>query len=251
MVVPCSWASVDTQHVDRLAKKLTNRNKSKSKHKISKPRPFTFRLLYMPSYRFFSDNVKDEPDSSSDVTNIFPLTGGFEVDMGLARPLSLSLGGSFLWEGTFVNNEKKRAQAKTDRQDSDFTLREISLYSTLLYKVSNYLMIGPGLVLSRRTVFSSTTGTEDGKQMEGKLSLTYHILSAQLGLRRDIFFNWGGFGLGLNVILPFYQFFSSVEAEVYEDGEKKYSRKADDKWDDADELEFFSFIIMPMLYFAF
>ena len=60
----------------------------------------------------------------------------------------------------------------------------------------------------------------------------------------------GGLGLGLNVILPLYQFATSVEAEVYEDGEKKYGRKADDKWGSADKLEFFSLIIMPMVYFA-
>ena len=146
----------------------------------------------MPSYRFFSDNIKDEPDSGSDVINIFLVTGGIEGEVAFNRRYSLSLGGNFLWEGTFVDNEKKRAEAKENKQDSDVTLQEITLYSALHWKVSNYFKFGPGLVLSRRTIFSSTTGTEDKKKMEGKLSLTYHSLSAQLAVRRDVFFNWGG-----------------------------------------------------------
>ena len=248
---PCSWARVDTQHVDMLANKLLSKKKSKSKRRRSKPpRPFIFRLLYMPSYRFFSDNIKDDPNSGSDVTNIFPVMGGIEGEVVFNRHSSLSLGGSFLWEDTFVDNEKKRAAAKKDKQDSDVALREISLYSALHFKAGNHFKIGTGVVLSRRTIFSSTTGTEDKKKMEGKLSLTNHSLSAQLAVRRDVFFNWGGFGLGLNLILPLYRFYASIEAEVYEDGEKKYSGKAEDKWGDVDDLKFFSFIIMPILYFA-
>ena len=160
------------------------------------------------------------------------------------------MGGNFLWEGTFVDNEMHRAKSKEENKVSDYQLREVSLHSTLHFKANKYANLGSGLLLSRRTTFSSFTRPKDQKEAETKLNITYHILSAQLAARHDIFFKWGGFGLGLNVILPFYRFATSVEAEYYENGEKKFGGKADDLESGMNDIKFFSFIVMPVVYFA-
>ena len=67
-----AWAGAKTQPDEMLANKYVNKKKSKFKHRrsskkyskrYSKPRPLIFRLLYMPSYRFLSNNIENESES--------------------------------------------------------------------------------------------------------------------------------------------------------------------------------------------
>ena len=172
---------------------------------------------------------------------MLPFAGGIEGEVLFNNLLSLSLGGNFVWVDPIVKDDNEQ------QGDYSNNFKEINLWSSFYFNVKNYIKAGGGLTFSRRSLYTSVEGDSYKKVEE----TTYHILSAHLDLRRDFFFTWGGFGVGLNIAMPLIDpFKASGKGENYENGELKHSVEKDIEDDDAEDLELFSFVITPMLYFA-
>ena len=251
VVTDYSWASNDTLQHEVLAKKSVRKKKSAStrqrKRKQKRERnllhPFVLRLLYTPSYRLLSQHGEDVAADDGEVVQMFPFAGGIEGEVLFNDLLSLSLGGSFAWVEPII--EAKYAKFREN------SLTEINMWSSFYCNVKNYFKIGVGLALNRRSVSGSEIEIEQNISHKQVTTFTYHNLSAQLDLRRDFFFSWGGFGVGLNIAMPIIDPFMASGKEEFYEGDK-LNRSDDKDVDDQqlERLEPFSLVITPMLYFA-
>ena len=222
-----SWADTSVSQHERLAKKRLSKKKTVSTSLGGQAQtrnllyPFVLRVLYTPSYRLLSQHGKDVADDDGEIVQIFPFAGGIEGEVLFNNLLSLSLGGNFVWVDPIVkaNNAKHRENS----------LKEINLWSSFYCNVKNYFKVGVGLTFNRRSLSGSEIETDtQGTNHKEVKTITHHTMSAHLDLRRDFFFTWGGFGVGLNIAMPFVDSFNATETnEFYEKGELKKSAEKD------------------------
>lgn len=244
------------------ARKKSAKRKARSKHMVAsnKLSPFVLRVLYPPSYRFYTKKARDEIDEHKDrdmtlkLAQFFPIAAGIEGEFVFNNRFSLAVGGSFSWQGNFFSVEidnldreqaqkLKEAQVKIDTNYYEFTAR------SALYVNANQFKLGPGIGLTFANMTVDTSGIEDEKKVEHSVKTSYKKVSALLSLRRD-FFSTGGYGFGIGLTARIYltdAFSIQIEETQCVDQECKTKTKTDDD----DGPGFYSAVLMPMIYLAF
>lgn len=226
--------------------------------------PFVLRLLYSPSYRFFTEEHRDEIDEDSDkdvtlkVAQFFPIATGIEGQFSFNNLLSLAVGGSFSYHGQVASFEVDDSKTANEEIEHDLSYYEFTVDSSL-YVNANYFLLGPGIGLTFANLLSDYSLTEKGKKFEASGKASWKRVSANFSLRRDFFSAQGlGVGIGLTASIYLTNMFSirvEVKNCVY-DG-KDCKTEVEDDLDDTDDLDdddahgVYSAMLMPMIYLVF
>lgn len=250
------------------ARKKSVKRKAHSKRIASsnKLSPFILRVLYPPSYRFYTKKTRDEIDATKDrgatlkLAQFFPIAAGIEGEFAFNNRFSLAVGGSFSWQDNFYTIEigdldreqaqkLKEAQVKNDTSYYEFTI------SSALYVNANQFKLGLGIGLTFANITMDASGIEDEKKVEYSGKISYKKVSALLSLRRD-FFSTGGYGFGIGLTAAYYltdAFSARLETTQCVEGSDCETKTYDDADDDADDDApgFYQAVLMPMIYLAF
>ena len=243
------------------------RKKMRSKHRSvhNMLYPFTLRLLYTPSYRFLTKKWRDDIEESNneksimEIAQFFPIATGIEGEFAFNKWVSLAVGGNFSWHDNFMTLEITDAAKEENKEgiSSGFSqdYYEFAVGSSLYFNVYNYFKLGAGAELAFRNLQFNYSLTEKGKKSKIETEISWKRMSAYLALRRDFFLSKFGFGVGLNAGIPFADVFDREEEyKVYKDGEQKdIDIESDDssREEENDDEDFYSVVLMPMIYVAF
>ena len=141
--------------------------------------------------------------------------------------------------------------------DYDYKYYEFVVESSLYLNVKNYFKLGAGGGLTFANTILDIGFTEKGKKFKHEGEISWKRMSAHLALRRDFFWSRGGFGIGLNASIPLLIRFNEKEKiRRYVDGklQKKDTEtesSSDEDNDGDDDRDFYSLMLMPMIYMAF
>ena len=252
------------------AKKLP-RKKVPRKHKSARNmlHPFTLRLLYTPSYRFLTEHVRDDIEKNkeasiiTEVAQFFPIAAGLEGELAFNNWVSLAIGGSFIWRGEFIVLELTAAGKEKVKKggsmfpDYDYKYYEFVVESSLYLNVKNYFKLGAGGGLTFANTILDVAFSEEGKNYRDEGEISWKRIFAHLALRRDFFWSHGGFGMGLNASIPLLIRFNEKEKiRRYVDGklqkkDTEIGSSSNIDNDGNDDRDFYSLMLMPMIYMAF
>lgn len=249
----------------------TSKSKSKARRTAKKlprvshtPRNFlhrfTLRLLYTPSYRWLSKQMRDDLEKNKEkgsyhdeVAQFFPLAGGLEGEFAFNTLVSLAVGGNFVQHSNFFVFDF--GDSKEDEVfNFDCNYLEMNLWSSLYFNVRDYFRVGGGLDVSFHKFRMEFVGEEKEKQYKVATDMSWKQMSAHLALRRDFFLPRFGFGVGLNVSVPVVEHFGKdSEQKFYVDGEPREPEATsdDDEKLQSDDYAIFAAVLMPMLYVTF
>ncbi len=93
------------------AARRLSRKKLRKKTRVapSSSHPFSLRVLYTPSYRFFTKQVRDGLEAinnigavTMDIAQFFPIAAGLEAEIAFNKRISLAVWGNFSWRDKFI-----------------------------------------------------------------------------------------------------------------------------------------------------
>lgn len=205
-----------------------------------KDKRFGLRLLYQPSYRFLSPEMIDIGERELvEVKQFYPSGGGIEGEAMITDLLFVAAGGCYTYASPVFALKDERLQADMVWESSGY---DLNFWSGVFYKVRGHFKAGGGMDLSRYKLHIWVG--DAGEQKTDDMKFGWYTLSIRLSLRKDFRFTYGGFGLGLNAVVPVTKPFGK-KITVSGSGE-------DDETELASSYEEnpFSYILMPTLYFT-
>ena len=256
---------------------LGGKKRSKRVTARNKLYPFTLRVLYTPSYRFLTKQIRDNIDENKkegrvvEFTQFFPIAAGLEGEFAFNKWLSLAVGGSFSRQGDFYTIRSTREGEGTDG-GWGYDYHEFVVGSSLYVNVNDYFKLGTGIGLTFANMTMDVSGNDDGKKIELTTKFSWKKMSANLSLRRDFFLTRGmGFGIGLTASMYFTDMLDrKLEMEKCKDGVCKTTIKGEEDMDtttsetcvngecttetkskDDDNDGVYSILLIPMIYVAF
>lgn len=242
-----------------IAKRKSAKGKS-AKRKVHNKRivanslsPFGLRVLYPPSYRFLTKQMRDKIDRAenndvvAEVVKFFPIAAGIEGEFNFNNRFSLAIMGSFAYQGNLITAEKDGRDINLEEKIGYYEF----VVNSSLYFNTDYFKLGPGAGLTFANVTSDKSKNNDGKKIEVSYKTSWKKVSAHLSLRRD-FFSAQGMGIGIGLTASIYltdMFDRSEERKVCNEGRGCETKTRDDLDEDNEGL--YSVVLMPMIYLAF
>ena len=249
------------------AKNTTRKNmrKKRNEHTVTTNilSPFVLRFLYSPSYRFFTEETRENIDEFKDegavilkVARFFPISMGVEGELAFNNMLSLATGGNFSYHGEVSRWEAGHTEQKDAMKNAkfkwDIDYYEFTVDSSLYIKANLFkLGLGGGLTFTNTEIYNSIV--ENDKKFEQTQKNSYKKVSAHFSLRRD-FFSAQGYGVGIGLTTSVYltdAFGIRVKSEQCLDGKDCETTTRTDKDFEDDKLGIYSAMLIPMIYLVF